>query len=88
MPPAGSCKSNCAVPTDALSKVSLAPTAFLCCLRFAKWQGASAQRKTDGLHWQVRWNNEQQTSEGAQRSTVQIRFFLNRSKLYSFTFRT
>ena len=38
--------------------------------------------QTDDLHWQVRWKNQQPTIEGA----VQIRFFLNRSKLYSFTF--
>ena len=39
--------------------------------------------QSDDLHWQVRWQNEQPAIEGA----VQIRFFLNRSKLYSFTFR-
>ena len=40
--------------------------------------------QTDDLHWQVRWKNEEPTIEGA----VQVRFFLNRSKLYSFTFRS
>ena len=39
--------------------------------------------QTDDLHWQVRWKNEQPAIEGA----VQIRFLLDRSKLYSFTFR-
>ena len=39
--------------------------------------------QTDDLHWQVRWKNEQPPIEGP----VQLRFFLNRSKLYSFTFR-
>ena len=39
--------------------------------------------QSDDLYWQVRWKNEHSTVEGA----VQIRFFLNRSKLYSFTFR-
>ena len=40
--------------------------------------------QTDELHWQVRWRNAGATTEGP----VQIRFFLNRSKLYSFTFRS
>ena len=40
--------------------------------------------QTDDLHWQVRWKNAEPTIEGA----VQIRFFLNRSKLYSFAFRS
>ena len=38
--------------------------------------------QSDDLHWQVRWQNGEPAIEGA----VQIRFFLNRSKLYSFTF--
>ena len=39
--------------------------------------------RTDELHWQVRWKSADiATSEGP----IQIRFILNRCKLYSFTF--
>ncbi len=38
--------------------------------------------QTDELHWQVGWKNAGATIEGS----VQIRFFLKRSKLYSFMF--
>ena len=40
--------------------------------------------QTDDLHWQVRWKNAGATIEDA----VQLRFFLNQCKLYSFTLRS